>query len=193
VQIAEPEAESNEDSQPKKQFSAGLAKRLSGRPPSFGATSSRSSLLSQNSAEALSGHNSNPSPLLETPQEEEDSAPSDHGHHRHHHHHRLEHASERFLAQIAEWLDNERVKKQKRKARKVYSKGRKTPPSAKEDAGASERLPTRHHRAYSIDSQSSDVSLDRLQRILDDNMNALGLNGTPHYSPHIGRWGMAEH
>lgn len=42
-------------------------------------------------------------------------------------------------------------------------------------------------RTASIDSNSSDVSLDRLQRILDDSMAALGITSLPHYSTKLGR------
>lgn len=42
-------------------------------------------------------------------------------------------------------------------------------------------------RTASIDSNSSDVSLDRLQRILDDSMAALGISSVPHYSAKLGR------
>ncbi|CAK7245106.1 MAG: hypothetical protein STHCBS139747_006674 [Sporothrix thermara] len=39
----------------------------------------------------------------------------------------------------------------------------------------------RHHRAPSTGSTSSEVSLDRLQRIIDDNMSALGIESISNY------------
>ncbi|KAH8885693.1 kinase-like protein [Thozetella sp. PMI_491] len=103
-------------------------------------------------------------------------------HHRHHHSHRLERASERLLARVAEWLQHEKAKKETRKARKVPAR-RKSPPS-EDSAGA---VPGVRPRAYSIDSQDSDVSLDQLQRIIDDSMAALGLSQVPYYSTKHGR------
>ncbi|KAI2605203.1 kinase-like protein [Hypoxylon fragiforme] len=174
VQIAEPETDqvSTEDTLPKRQFSAGLAKRLSGRPaiPDFG--SSRSSMLSQNSLEALSSHTS-------TPNNQQDSS-RPHTHHHHHSNH-----LDKFVAQVAEWVEHERVKKQNRRSRRVHSSRRKT---VKDDADKADSPPQlsptqpERKRSHSIDSQSSDVSLDRLQKIIDDSMSALGLHGIPHYS-----------
>ncbi len=60
---------------------------------------------------------------------------------------------------------------------------RKSPPTE----NANEPAPSPRTRGYSIDSQGSDVSPDRLQRIIDDSMTALGLSQVPHYSPHLGR------
>lgn len=42
-------------------------------------------------------------------------------------------------------------------------------------------------RRDSIDSESSDVSFDRLQRIVEDGMNALGLKSIPHYATKLNR------
>ncbi|KAI0839601.1 kinase-like protein [Hypoxylon sp. FL0890] len=178
VQIAEPEPDL-EDIQPKRQYSAGLARRLSGRPPMPEFSSSRSSLLSQTTLEALSSHASSPS--LHQPQQD---GGRPHSHHHHHHH------LDRFVAQVADWLEHEQIKKQNRKSRKVHSSRRSK--SSKDDADSTstqqqqQQQPERH-RAYSIDSQSSDVSLDRLQKIIDDGMSALGLRGIPHYTPKLGK------
>ncbi|OTA62794.1 kinase-like protein [Hypoxylon sp. EC38] len=174
VQIAEPEPDL-EDVQPKRQYSAGVARRLSGRPPMPEFSSSRSSLLSQTTLEALSSHASSPS----LHHHQQDGA-RPHSHH--HHHHQLD----RFVAQVADWLEHEQVKKKNRKSRRVHSSKRSR--SAKDDTDSTDtqQQPERH-RAYSIDSQSSDVSLDRLQKIIDDGMNALGLRGIPHYSTKLGK------
>ncbi|KAH8662068.1 choline kinase-like protein [Xylariales sp. PMI_506] len=184
VQITEPETglDCHDDSQPKKQFSAGVGKRLSGRP-NLGANSSRTSLVSQNSLEALNGLINTQSPLQE---------PSDPEASRSSHRRRFDHVSERLIAQVAEWIEHEREKRQTRKTRRVPSLRRKTspkedestPPSASGSGLASE-LSDRRHRSHSIDSQSSNVSLDRLQKIIDDGMTALGLGAIPHYSPRL--------
>lgn len=183
VQIAEPEPEAptSEEAYPKKQFSAGVGKRLSGRPPIVGANSSRTSLLSQSSLELPSGHGSNQSPVQE-PQEMDQSQPQGSSHR-----HRLDHYGEKLIGQVAEWLEHERLKKEQRKGKKHHHIGHRRPsaegvepqePSTSVESG-------RHQRKYSIDSQSSDVSLDRLQRIIDDSMSALGMNNMPHHSPRL--------
>ncbi|KAK8073831.1 choline kinase [Apiospora phragmitis] len=180
VQIAEPEPEAPEETQPKKQFSAGVGKRLSGRPPIVGANSSRTSLLSQSSLEMLSGYASNQSPLQE-PQDTDQS--QGHSHHRH----RLDHYGEKLIGQVAEWLEHERSKKEKRKGKKHHHLRHRRPSEEAadlEDASTSAEG-ARLQRKHSIDSQSSDVSLDRLQRIIDDSMSALGINNMPHYSPRL--------
>lgn len=185
MQIAEPESDPGnlEDIHPKRQFSAGLAKRLSGRPPMPDLNSSRTSLLSQSSLEALSRDTSS----LSLQQQQDPSRPN--SHHIHH-----PHQLDRFVASIADWLEHERVKKQNRRSRRVHSSKRR---STKDDVDKTstqqpqpeqqpEQQPERS-RKYSIDSQSSDVSFDRLQKIIDDGMSALGLRGIPHYSPKIGK------
>lgn len=180
VQIAEPEPEIQEESQHKKQFSAGIGKRLSGRPPMAHANSSKSSLLTQSSSfdaqSMYAAFNQSPN---HGPQDAAGPSSS------HHHHGLGHHLGERLIAQIAEWLEHEKVKKDKRRARKAHSSRRKTS-SRETDPPTSEPV-VKHHRSYSIDSQSSEVSLDRLQRIIDDGIGALGLNSVPHYSPRLGR------
>ncbi|KAI8953362.1 kinase-like domain-containing protein [Xylaria longipes] len=177
VQIAEPEPgpSSPEENLPKRQFSAGLAKRLSGRSPVPATNSSRSSLLSQGSIEALSGLSKTISPQ----QVQEDSARPQPPHR-----HRIDVVGERIIAQVAEWLEHERVKRQNRKARRAHGSRRK---HQKEGVERSEPESAPRARRFSIDSQSSDVSLDRLQKIIDDSMSSLGLNAIPHHSPRLGR------
>ncbi|KAK7917066.1 choline kinase [Apiospora marii] len=179
VQIAEPEPEAPEETQPKKQFSAGVGKRLSGRPPMVGANSSRASLLSQSSLEMLGGHASNKSPAHEA---QDADQPQGNSHHRH----RLDHYGEKLITQVAEWLEHERSKKEKRRGKRHHIRHRRPSEEAvdAEDASTSAEG-ARLQRKHSIDSQSSDVSLDRLQRIIDDSMSALGLSNMPHYSPRL--------
>ncbi|KAK4250939.1 kinase-like domain-containing protein [Corynascus novoguineensis] len=177
VQIAEPEPSSPaalDDAQVKKQFSAGVAaKRLSGRPP-LSATPSRSSTFSQASTE------SGQSPVVVTPSasgEEAQSQPS-HSHHRH----RPDIVTERLLAQVADWLERERAKQTNKKSRRQNIRRK---PQRNEISIPVPEPP--RPRADSITSDSSEVSLDRLQRILDDNMAALGLNSLSQFMPRLGR------
>src|ERR1700685_3700668 len=89
VSIAEPESISPlmqaMDGHHRKQYNAGVARRLSGRPPST--ASSRASIVSQKSMEDL-------------PEVALSSSPNEgrahHSHHRHRH--------ERLLTQVAGWL-----------------------------------------------------------------------------------------
>lgn len=186
VQIEEPEQEVSEESHHKKQFSARIGKRLSGRPPIVGGNSSRTSLLSQSSLDPLS--------RLASSQPTEQGSPDAEATGQHHSH-RLDHMSQRLLGQVAEWLEYERTKKNNRKSRRAHHGRSKAGPaenaaspepeaSSSADAAQTGRT-SKHSRSYSIDSQSSDVSLDRLQRIIDDSMSALGLGSLPHYSPRL--------
>ncbi|KAL2131618.1 hypothetical protein VTI74DRAFT_4802 [Chaetomium olivicolor] len=172
VQIAEPQSSSPDESQVKKQFSAGVAKRLSGRPPVPGVPS-RSSTLSQVSMEG-----SEPIIVASPAPAEDSSAQQPHSHHRH----KLDLITERLLAQVADWLEREKVKKEKKKSQR-HSVRRKSPPNN----GGIPVPPSGRPRSDSIESDSSEVSLDRLQRILDDNMAALGLNSVAPFGPRLGR------
>ncbi|KAI1329982.1 kinase-like protein [Xylariaceae sp. FL0255] len=183
VQIAEPEPEpvNPEETLPRKQFSAGLARRLSGRSPVTSTSSLRPSLLSQTSSEAMASS----LPISQSPQQ----LPTEPAQSHHRHRHRLDHVGERLIAQVAEWLEHERIKKQNRASRRMHSSRRR--PQSEEvetEAETSGSLPsTSKARSYSIDSQSSEVSLERLQKIIDDSMSSLGLNAVPPYSPKSGR------
>ncbi|CAK7219435.1 hypothetical protein SEUCBS140593_003890 [Sporothrix eucalyptigena] len=224
VQIAEPDVTDIlqpppvEDLPPRKQFPATVAKRLSGRAAVIPVpASSRNSISSQTSLEALGTYMTSPAQL-----------PSDDGrqtvspllrphinplqHHHHQQRHRtIDQISGRLLAQLSEWVQHERVKKEARKSRRVRSHGRKKQSPPAEDGG--KRVKTkerrarigessavfgggadddeevspgrdtvaRHHRAPSTGSASSEVSLDRLQRIIDDNMSALGIESISNY------------
>jgi choline kinase len=99
-----------------------------------------------------------------------------------HHRHRPDIVTERLLSQVAEWLEREKVKKQYKTSRGPHGR-RRSPPS---DASIPAPAPGRA-RGDSIGSDSSEVSLDRLQRILDDNMAALGLNSLSQLVPRFGR------
>lgn len=156
VSIAEPESISPlmqaMDSQPRKQFNAGVARRLSGRPlPS--AASSRASIVSQKSMEDL-------------PEAALSSGPNEGRAHHHHHRHR----HERLLAQVAEWLQAEKEKRVSRKAKKHHASKAKVPDDA--DVAA---------RPSSRDSDSSALSLEKLQKILEESMADFGID--PSASP----------
>ncbi|KAJ1335708.1 choline kinase [Microdochium nivale] len=189
VQIAEPEPEpeleEGEETQRRKRFSAGVARRLAGRPPLPTENSSRSSIKSSSSIEAL---NSLAIAAAAQRQDDLEDAQSPAGKHRH----RPDAVTERLLAQIAEWLHHERSKRHGHGHR--FKRGHhsqkaapETPDQADQGEAASTSSSSRQHRSYSIDSQSSEVSLDKLQRIVDDSLNALGLSSAPHHSPRPGK------
>ncbi|KAH8907854.1 kinase-like protein [Coniochaeta sp. PMI_546] len=181
VQIAEPPPASPGEHTFKKHYPATSARRLSGRPALGTATSSRNSLVSQTSLENLSSMAQTMSP----PSGGEETAQSSPQPHRH----RINRASEKLVTQIAEWLQREKAKKESRRSHRVPR--RKTPPTTPPapDSAALGMSPAGRDRAASLESDSSEVSLDRLQRILDDSMAALGLNShqLPHVSPRLGR------
>ncbi|KAJ4298698.1 hypothetical protein N0V88_003730 [Collariella sp. IMI 366227] len=99
-----------------------------------------------------------------------------------HHRHRLDVLTERLLAQVGDWLEREKAKKEKKKSQ-GHSIRRRSPPN---HVSIPVPVPGRQ-RSASIESDSSEVSLDRLQRILDDSMTTLGLNSTPSFGPRLGR------
>ncbi|KAK0665335.1 putative choline kinase [Cercophora samala] len=161
VHIAEPESSPHDEASVKKQFPAGVARRLSGRP-AVSATPSRSSTLSQTPSIDVTGEpelTASPAPI-EEPQNSGVAS---------YHRHRIDRVSEKLVSQVAEWLHREKAKKESRKTRKHSS--RRKSPSETPEPGRS--------RADSIESDSSEVSLDRLQSIIDDSMSALGLGSAP--------------
>jgi choline kinase len=175
VQITEPEPEPTapDDPQVKKQFSAGVAKRLSGRPP-LSSTPSRSSTLSQISIEGAADMKATTSPAFADDQNQ----------HPHPHRHKLDGATERLLGQVVDWLEREKVKKEHKKSRKHSHTLRRKSPANSVSVPAPE---SPRPRGDSIGSDSSEVSLDRLQRILDDSMAVLGLNPTSALGARLGR------
>lgn len=202
MQIAEPEPEPFTQEEPllKRQFSASVTgKRLSGRPPVLTA-SSRSSFISQSSIDTLDLGGNQASPAM-TQVSEDASAQGGQQQQGSHHHvsQKVDRVSEKLLSQIAEWLQREKAKRESRKPRKHHHhhhmrRKHKSQPQEnvvpEEDETGVEQDPEVEvslQRTTSIDSNSSDVSLDRLQRILDDSMAALGLNSVPHFGPKIGR------
>lgn len=128
-------------------------------------SSSKASLRSQSSRDELNTGEATP-----TNQEEK--------HHRH----------EKFLSQVADWLHAEKAKMAARKAKRGHS----------DDKGLAinEDLPDRgmtsKSRTPSESSASSTYSLEKLQRILEDNMLSFGHDHLPHTPSqrrfsHVGR------
>ncbi|QSZ34640.1 hypothetical protein DSL72_007494 [Monilinia vaccinii-corymbosi] len=166
VSIAEPEPEDRQEfglpptdeSSRIKHFSAGVAKRMTGRPNMPSANSSKLSLRSQTS---LEDPTQDPTPDDPAKKPEEG---------KHHHHDKL-------LSQVAEWLHAEKAKRSARKSNKS---------DPNENETLAEDLPDRglisKPRTLSESSSSSALSLDKLQRILEDNMLDFGHNHLPHFN-----------
>ncbi|TVY62316.1 Choline kinase, partial [Lachnellula suecica] len=161
VSIAEPEIEPQplDDNSPRmRQFPAGVAtRRLSGRPNMQSASSSRMSMVSQSSVE-----------------DTDTSSKHGHGHGHGKHHH------EKLLTAVAEWLQAEKAKRAARKSKK-RGKGAKD----RAHDGANEQESPRFRPR--TDSDSSAISLEKLQRILEDNMSTFSIDnlhlGSPTLSP----------
>ncbi|TLD22298.1 hypothetical protein PspLS_08132 [Pyricularia sp. CBS 133598] len=188
VQIAEPEMTKIEMAQQapgspedgfRKQFTAGLAKRLSGRLP---AGSSRSSLMSNTSGDAPNSTASSTDSTQQIPEEKQ---------HRHHHHFHLRHRSNsleqqqqqqqgghvdsRLVMQVLQWIGREKEKKESRRKRRMTRRRKSKSPPSTDDASGAQASPSRP-RADSIDSDGSDVSLDQLQKIVDEGLAAMGID-----------------
>ncbi|KAM0506447.1 hypothetical protein ACHAP8_001487 [Fusarium lateritium] len=189
VQIAESEPEIQtleDDSQPTKQFHTKLRRRLSGKPPP-------SQLPNSSSRSSLSD---NPS----TSRAPEEPAPTSNPSSHHHHSHRRQYYSEKLLAQVGDWLEHERAKAHARKSKKTGRRRKSISPN-KEDqsksigetepasasAQGSEQSSNGRPRSNSVDSDSSDTSFDRLQRILEESLAHMGLNSVPHMTPKMSR------
>jgi choline kinase len=173
VQIAEPVPETplDDDAQSVKKFRASPARRLSGKSQASYQASGTPDVSSQQSEGASSAQ----------PSDEAGSS----SHHRHHNRHYF---SEKLLAQVGDWLDRERKKVAARKTtRKAYRRKSRSPPQQEQAQEQSEGASSRRERSDSITSDSSDVSLDRLQRILQDSMASFGLNSIPQYSSRFER------
>ncbi|KAK1833170.1 choline kinase [Podospora conica] len=177
VQIAEPEPVAADESQIKKQFPAGVAsRRLSGRPP-LATSLSRSSLLGITNADLLAdaAASASASSGPEDPQAQQPRR------------HRVDVVSERLIAQVAEWLEREKHKKETRKGKKRSVRQHRSPPVERADKDHQEPLEINLQRSPSADSFSSEASLDRLQRIIHDSMSKLGITSVPRLGPHSGR------
>ncbi|TAQ83169.1 hypothetical protein B7494_g8509 [Chlorociboria aeruginascens] len=163
VSIAEPEDISSvansgsDDNQRIKQFNAGVGKRLTGRPSMTSPNSSRMSLLSQGSID-------------ENVSSDAPAAPQERRHRPQHHHHH-----EKLLTQVAEWLQAEKAKREARRSKKRSSK--ENDPDMVPEEKNEDIYP--RQRTSSQGSDSSAISLDKLQRILEDNMASFGPESLP--------------
>lgn len=107
---------------------------------------------------------------------------------------------------MGDWLEHERSKAHARKSKKTgrrrkskspnkETQGKSTGETAPESAPApvpapvqgSEQSSNGRPRSDSIDSDSSDISFDRLQRILEESLAHMGLNSVPHMTPKMTR------
>lgn len=126
-------------------------------------SSSRLSLYSQSSIDE-------PVPASDT-----SGTPKRHDGKHHHHNHNAQPHHEKLIAQVAEWLQAEKAKRAARKSKK-RGKGH-------HEETQDEIKPTIRPRTSSQSSDSSAVSLEKLQRILEDNMGSFGLDRLPISSP----------
>ncbi|CZR51492.1 related to choline kinase [Phialocephala subalpina] len=193
VSIAEPESENtpplssaSDETSRHKQFRAGVAdKRMTGRPSFHGGmgSGSRLSLLSQSSLDE-------PTPATLTGSSDGQPSPrhgEGEGKHKHPHlhlhghgHHggggggEREHHHDKLLSQVAEWLQAEKAKRAARKSKR---------------RGGEELIENEGHtsrpRTGSQSSDSSAISLEKLQRILEDNMSSFGHERLPMLSPQL--------
>lgn len=96
----------------------------------------------------------------------------------HHHSHRHQYYAEKLLSQVSDWLEHE---KQKHASRRLKPSRRKSKSPPHQDPSAPAR-PARA-RADSVDSQTSDVSFEKLEHILRDSLASLGLTSVPQHAP----------
>jgi choline kinase len=178
VSIAEPEntpplSLADEPTRPK-QYKAGMAdKRLTGRSSFQSNASSKLSLVSHGSIDE-------PVPASEesTPRHTEGESHNYNGHLGHQKHHyphspsHYHHRYEKLLTQVAQWLQAEKAK---RAARKTKRDG--------DELDGDVESTTRKSRTPSHSSDSSAISLEQLQRILEENMTSLGHEQLPFDSP----------
>ncbi|KAH8812544.1 choline kinase-like protein [Xylogone sp. PMI_703] len=151
-----------EDGPRVKQFTAGVGKRMTGRsiPPSN--SSSRLSSVSQSATEDLD-------PLSESPGTSSHKDKKHHHSYFGHHHHNHQDTQDKLLAQVTEWLQNEKAKRAARKAKKRNST--EVIPSLPSEESL---LSTSRTRTASQNSSASDLSLEKLQKILEDNKPSFG-------------------
>jgi choline kinase len=164
---------------------------LSGKPPS-------SQLPNSSSRSSFSD---SPAAVRAPEEAPPTSNPSSH----HHHGHRRQYYSEKLLAQVGDWLEHERKKVHARKSNKTSRRRKSKSPTkdTKETKGKnvedaepelqpqssqeSEQSSNARPRSDSTGSESSEISFDRLQRILEDSLAQMGINSMPHFPPKLTR------
>lgn len=100
--------------------------------------------------------------------------------------------SEKLLSQVGDWLAHERKKAEAAAGRRKHHRRKsKSPPAEVEghpsEDAAEQSQQIRKKRTDSIDSESSEISFDKLQRILEESMASMGINSIPHFSPRPNR------
>ena len=147
--------------QGQKQYSAGVAKRMTGRP-NFNA--STSSLNSQSSYK--SDLVSEPEPV-ETKQD-----------HHHHHSHGHRDTSDRLMSQVMNWLHEEKAKRSRKL--KSNTTGKESYPSVQSTPGneSSESFESAGRRSSRV--SDGDLALEKLEQIIVDNLKFVqGPDQTP--------------
>ncbi|KAG5920135.1 hypothetical protein E4U61_000237 [Claviceps capensis] len=155
VQIAEPGPEAEDEPLSGKAFRAGPSRRLGGRP-----TSGRSS-FSEN--------------LTALRPDEEAAVSTSHQHHLQRHHY----YTEKLLAQVSDWLEHEKSKRSAARKPRSHRRISKSPQD-QDQTSASGTHPVRE-RSDSLDSQSSHISFEKLEDILQSSLSSLGLNSIPQH------------
>lgn len=170
MSIAEPESTSSLlsslENPTQKQHSVSLTKRLIARPPLHTGSSSHNSLVSQTSMDDMPA-----SQLKSTQQDEGDHAL----------HQRIRHP-ERLLAQVSEWLDTEKAKRATRKSKKNQGSLR----DGDWPNSLADNINSPQGRS-SLDSDSNGLSLEKLQKILEDSVTPVGHEHSVTVSPGIHR------
>jgi choline kinase len=173
-----------------KQFPANLSsRRLSGRINMLSNNSSRVSVASQSSIDesegagrtAANGH-AKEGKDKERRHHLHGLHRGEHGFHRREHgHHKEEHEQkagdghrDKLLNDVVSWLQAEKAKRAAKKSRRRGGEG-----GSSTTTSSSSFRP----RTSSMDSDNSNISLDQLQRILEDNMSSFGLDSLPLASP----------
>jgi choline kinase len=166
-----PPLTSPDESTRHRRFSTSLStKRMTGRPSMPSSSSSRISPANQGGMDEFNVSS-------------DTSATQHHrgeGHHPHHRHVQQQH--DRLLIQVSEWLQKEKAKRAARKSAKRLSKEQELEGLNLEGDASQPSL----RRTSSQSSDSSAFSLEKLQRILEDNMTGYGQDSLPSTSPSLG-------
>ncbi|KAG6008431.1 hypothetical protein E4U21_004453 [Claviceps maximensis] len=161
VQIAEPGPELDDEPLSSKTFRAGSSRRSSLR-----LGSGRSS-ISENS------------PALRP--DDESTAFTNHQHHSH----RQQYYAEKLLIQVSDWLEHEKSKISA--ARKPRAHRRKSKSPQDQDPSSTSSTDAVRQRSDSVDSQSSHVSFEKLEHILQGSLSSLGLSSIPQHPSKVPR------
>lgn len=161
----------SEDTSRVRQFPAVVGRRMTGRP-----------LLSSSSKTSLASLGVEKDGFGDTTQGDGVGERGDGGYksEERHHKHRPEHhvhQHDKLLLQVSEWLQREKAKRAAKKSHRG---------SVHHDSRIhtnDHEPPTTRPRTLSQSSDSSAISLERLQRILEENMTGYGHASLPHHTP----------